>query len=305
MPQAPAQRDTRQASAVAQLVRLHHRRRGWAFVAAGSAIGLAVSGGIDVSLPGGHTGTAETLSAIPVFALAALAVAGLVVVIVDTSLIHRADAALQVSAKATVSHYPWYAHAHRWPPRHPASWVAATFMLLAMTSITVYIVPQEVNAWAYVVGAAKQDTFNPVSYSTSCSIMGRHGLSCQTVTEGYLSRSGANVIWGSQVPLDRPFRVRDPLWTWDTGRILTNGNGSAISTIVAGLFFDGIALLLLYILVVLMRDTSPRRIQRRSMPAGADPGGIRRTHHPDRAHHSDGTRRRARRVHRQRSTRSR
>ncbi len=127
----------------------------------------------------------------------------------------------------------------------------------------------------------------------------------QTVTEGYLSRSGANVIWGSQVPLDRPFRVRDPLWTWDTGRILTNGNGSAISTIVAGLFFDGIALLLLYILVVLMRDTSPRRIQRRSMPAGADPGGIRRTHHPDRAHHSDGTRRRARRVHRQRSTRSR
>jgi hypothetical protein len=32
------------------------------------------------------------------------------------------------------------------------------------------------------------------------------------VTEGYLSRSGADVTWGSQVPLARPFSVRDPLW---------------------------------------------------------------------------------------------
>jgi hypothetical protein len=305
MPQAPAQRDNRQASDVANLVRLHHRRRGWAFVAAGSAIGLVVNAGIDASLPGSRTGTAVTFSTIPVFALAALAVAGLAVVIVDTSLIHRADAALQMSAKASVSHYPWYAHAHRWPPRHPGSWVAALFMLLAMTTITVYIVPQEVNAWAYVVGAAKQDTFNPVSYSTSCSLMGRHGVGCQTVTQGYLSHGGTNVIWGSQVPLDRPFSVRDPLWPWDTGRILINGDGSAIPTIIAGLFFDGIALLLLYVLVVLTRDTSPRRIQRRSTPAGADPDGLHRTHHPAEGHHGNRARRRARRGHRQRTARSR
>jgi hypothetical protein len=305
MPQAPAQRDNRQASDVANLVRLHHRRRGWAFVATGSAIGLAAYAGIDASLAGSRTGTAETLSAIPVFALAVLAVAGLAVVIVDTSLIHRADAALQMSAKVSVSHYPWYAHAHRWPPRHPGSWVAAIFMLLAMTTITVYIVPQEVNAWAYVAGAAKHDTFNPVSYSTSCSIMGRRGASCQTVTQGYLSRSGTKVIWGSQVPLDRPFSVREPVWAWDTGRILINGDGSAIPTIIAGLFFDGIAVLLLYVLVVLTRDTSPRRVQRRSTPAGADPDGLRRTHHPADGHHGNRTRRRARRSHRQRTARSR
>jgi len=305
MPEAPAQRDNRQGSDVTSLVRLHHRRRGWAFVATGSAIGLAVDAGIDASLPGSRTGTAEAFSAIPLFVLAALAVAGLVVVIVDTSLIHRADAALRMSARASVSHYPWYAHAHRWPPRHPGSWVAAMFMLLAMTTITVYIVPQEVNAWAYVAGAAKQDTFNPVSYSTSCSIMGRRGVSCQTVTQGYLSHSGTNAIWGSQVPLDRPFSVRDPLWAWDTGRILISGDGSAITTIIAGLFFDGIALLLLYVLIVLTRDTSPRRIQRRSAPAGADPDGVRPTHHPADGHHGDRARRRARRGHRQRTARSR
>jgi hypothetical protein len=305
MPQAPAQRDHRQASDVANLVRLHHRRRGWAFVATGSAIGLAAYAGIDASLPGSRTGTAEAFSAIPVFALAALAVAGLAVVIVDTSLIHRADAALQMSAKVSVSHYPWYAHAHRWPPRHPGSWMAAVFMLLAMTTITVYIVPQEVNAWAYVAGAARQNTFNPVSYSTSCSIIGRHGVSCQTMTQGYLSRSGTKVIWGSQVPLDRPFSVRDPVWAWDTGRILINGEGSAITTIIAGLFFDGIAILLLYVLVVLTRDTSPRRIQRRSAPAGADPDGLHRTHHPAEGHRGNRARRRARRGHRQRTARSR
>ena len=92
MPQAPARRDTSESSDVAKLVRLHHRRRGWAWVATGSVIGLVVYAGIDVNLSGNLTGTAETLSVIPVFVLFALVVAGLVVVIVDTSRIHRADA---------------------------------------------------------------------------------------------------------------------------------------------------------------------------------------------------------------------
>jgi hypothetical protein len=62
---------------VAKLVTLHHRRRGWAWVAVGSAIGLAVYLGIDASLFESLTGTAETLSVIPVFVLLALVLAGL------------------------------------------------------------------------------------------------------------------------------------------------------------------------------------------------------------------------------------
>ena len=42
MPQAPARRATSESSDVAKLVRLHHRRRGWAWVAIGSVIGLVV-----------------------------------------------------------------------------------------------------------------------------------------------------------------------------------------------------------------------------------------------------------------------
>ena len=173
MPQAPARRATSDSSDVAKVVRLHHRRRGWAWVAIGSVIGLAVYAGIDVNLSGNLTGTAGILSVIPVYVLLALVLVGLVVVIVDTARIHRADAAVRVSAKGSVSHHPLYAHAHRYPPRHHGSWVFAIVMLVAMTGITVALLPVQVNSWAYVFGAENQDTFNPVSYGQSCTNLPR------------------------------------------------------------------------------------------------------------------------------------
>jgi hypothetical protein len=298
MPQAPARQTAGESSDVAKLVRLHHRRRGWAWVAAGSVIGLVVYLGIGVNLFEKRSGTAGILSGIPVLVLLVLVLAGLVVVTVDTARIHRADAAVRVSAKGNVSHYPLYAQAHRYPPRHHGSWVFAIVMLAAMTGITVFFLPAEVNSWAYVVGAENQDTFNPVSYGQVCSVgVGRGGGGCHTVTEGYLSRSGADVTWGSQVPLGQPFSVRDPLWAWGRGRTLISGGGPAVANIIGGLFFAGATLLLLYVLVVIVRDTPSRRTQRMSVPAGAHPGGARRTNHPDRGQHGSSVRHPARRGH--------
>jgi hypothetical protein len=293
MPQAQARRDASESSDVATLVRLHHRRRGWAWVAIGSVIGLAVYLGIDANLLENLSGTAGILSVIPVFVLLALVLAGLVVVIVDTSRIHRADTAVRVSAKSSVSHYPLYAHAHRYPPRHRGSWVFAIVMLVAMTGIAVFILPAEVNSWAYAVGAENQDTFNPVSYSQVC-LPAPRGRGCHVVTEGYLSKSGAHVTWGSQVPLGQPITVGDPLWAWGSGRTLISADGSAIGTIIAGLFFDGVTLLLVYVLVVIVRDP-PRRKDRISAPVGAAPGRDRRARQPDRGHQGSGVRSRARR----------
>jgi hypothetical protein len=293
MPQAPARRDASKSSDVAKLVRWHHRRRGWAWVAAGSVIGLVVYAGIDVILFENLTGTAETLSVIPVLVLLALVLAGLVVVIVDTSRIHRADAAVRESAKGSVSHYPLYAHAHSYPPRHRGSWVFVIVVLVAMTGLAVFLLPAQVNSWAYVVGAENRDTFNPVSYGPACLNVSHRG--CRIVTEGYLSRSGANVTWGSQVPLGQPFSVRDPLWAWGSGRTLISGDGSAIPTIIAGLFFDGMALLLLYIVVVIMREAPSEQSQPMPVPAGADPGEVRQRRHPDLGHHGSGASRRSRR----------
>jgi hypothetical protein len=294
MPQAPARRAASKPPAVAQLVTLHHRRRGWAWVAIGSAIGLAVYAGIDVNLFDNPAGSAGTLSVIAVLVLLALVLAGLVMVIVDTTRIHRADAAVQVSAKSSVSHHPVYAHAHRYPPRHRGSWVFAIVMLAAMTGITVALLPAEVNSWAYVTGAENQDTFHPVSYSQACvGIHSRYGpTGCHTVTEGYLSNSGADVTWTGMVPLGQPFSVRDPLWAWGRGRILLTSDGAAIANIIAGLFFNGAALLFLYILVVIVRDTPSGRSQRTPVPAGAASGRVSRTPHPARGHHGSGARRR-------------
>ena len=212
----PARRDSSEPADVAQVVRLHHRRRGWAWVAVGGVIGLAVYVGIGINLFENLTGTAEILGVIPVFVLLALVLAGLVVVIVDTSRIRRADSAVQASAKGSVSHYPLYAHAHRYPPRHHGSWVFVIFLLATMTGIAIFILPAEVNAWGYVVGAANQDTFNPVSYAQSCSGGVGHGVSCHTVTEGYLSRSGANVTLGQ--PGDARPAVQRPRAALGLGR---------------------------------------------------------------------------------------
>jgi hypothetical protein len=77
MPQAPARRTTSESSDVAKLVGLHHRRRGWAWVATGSVVGLVVYVGSDVNSFENLTGTAGTLSVIPVLVLLALVLAGL------------------------------------------------------------------------------------------------------------------------------------------------------------------------------------------------------------------------------------
>jgi hypothetical protein len=295
MPQAPARRAISKSSDVARLVRLHHRRRGWAWVATGSVIGLAMYAGIGVNLFGNLTGTTETLGVIPVFVLLALVLAGLAVVIVDTARLHRADPAIRASAKGSVSHHPLYAHAHTYPPRHHGSWVFVMVMLVAMAGIAAALLPAQVNSWAYVAGAEHQDTFNPVAYGQACSKVSRGGGGCHQVTEGYLSASGAHVDWGSPVPLGQPFSVRDPLWAWGTGRNLTSGDGSAIPTIIAGLFFDGVTLLLLYAVVVMVRHTSSRPSRRMPVPAGAAPSGVRGTQYSGRGHHGSGVRRPARR----------
>jgi hypothetical protein len=108
---------------------------------------------------------------------------------------------------------------------------------------------------------------------------------------GDLSRTGARATWGVQVPLGQPFGVRDPLWNWGTGRTLTSGDGSAIPNIIAGLFFDGIAVLLGYILVVIGRHN-----REAAVAAPADPVMAHRPPpHPGRGHHGSGAHHPARR----------
>ncbi len=109
---------------------------------------------------------------------------------------------------------------------------------------------------AYLAGAENRDTFNPVSYGQSC---GKGG--CHTVTEGFLSGSGADVTWDGQAPLGQPFTVREPLWAWGTGRNLITGNGPAIAMLVVGLFFNAFTILLVLALAGGVRHMQSRRRQ--------------------------------------------
>ena len=88
------------------IVRLHHRRCGWTWVAVCSLIGLVVYVAVGAHLFDNLSGTSELLSMIPGFVLLALVLTGLIVAIVDTVRLRRADAAVRATARANVSHCP-------------------------------------------------------------------------------------------------------------------------------------------------------------------------------------------------------
>jgi hypothetical protein len=247
---------------VDRIVTLHHRRRGWAWVGFGSLIGLVAYFILGVALFDNLSGAAETVSFVPIFVLLALMLVGLITALVDTVRLRRFDAEARRTAKARVDHHPVYAHAHRYPPRHRGSWVFALLMLVAMTGLTVIFLPGEVNSVAYLTGVESHDTFNPVNYAQACSRGG-----CSTVTEGFLSNSGANVTWDSQVPLGRSFPVRVPVWNWGIGHSLISSDGRAVVGLVIGLVLNAFSVIMLLTLFMLMRTM--RKIRKPLSPAAA------------------------------------
>jgi hypothetical protein len=247
---------------VDRIVTLHHRRRGWAWVGFGSLIGLVAYFVLGAALFDNLTGTAETVSLVPIFILLALMLVGLITALVDTVRLRRFDQEARREAKARVDHHPLYAHAHRYPPRHRGSWVFALVMLVAMTGLTVIFLPGEVNGVAYLAGVESHDTFNPVNYAQACS-----KGSCSTVTEGFLSRSGAEVTWDAQVPLGQSFPVRVPVWNWGIGHSLISSDGRAIAGLVLGLVFDAFTAFMLFGFFVLMRTM--RKLRKPLSPAAA------------------------------------
>lgn len=68
------------------------------------------------------------------------------------------------------------------------------------------------------------------------------------MTNGYLQAPGdPRVTWPGAVPLGVPFQVRQPLMNWGFGAQLIDGDGGAVGSIFAGLFFDGVSVLVLFL----------------------------------------------------------
>jgi hypothetical protein len=241
---------------VAATERLLHRRHGWAWITVLSLIGFVGYAVIGTLFFPHRAGTVGDISRAIVLVLLGLAAAGLIVVIVDTVRLHRLDAPVRAQALGGVVHHPAVAHAYRYPPKHPIAGVFGKLLLALWIALTISFLPNQVNAVAFLAGAGHATPFFPSSYAQEC---GRGG--CTTVTDGTVESGNGivNATWPYQVPLDRPFSVREPVWAGYGTVQLVGSDGNAVISVIVGLFFDVIAVIALVSFVVMIRHWLLRR----------------------------------------------
>lgn len=250
-------------TAVADTVRLLHRRRGWIWATVIGAVAWVALVGLVGALAPDASGAGEDIFAIFVLLLSAAVIAGVIAIVVDTVRLRRRHPGTQQQARQRTAHYPVRAHAYSYPPRHRFVWIWGWIIMAALLGLGVAALPALVNGVAYLAGAESTSTFLPTSYSQDC---GRY--SCKTVTDGILA-NGASATWPEQVPLIEPFRVHVPVMNWGFGSELTNGDSGAIGSIFAGVLFDSFAALEVFFIVKLVRGWWKRRQQHRQM-TGSD-----------------------------------
>lgn len=253
-----------------KIVRLHHRRRGWAWAGFGSLIGLVVYFVIGDMLFNGLAGTILYLTYIPLLVLFVIAVVGIVAVIADTVRLAAVSREVRAAARPRVEHHPVYAHVHR-GPKHVGSWIAGLLVLAAMTALMVVVLPMEVNGVAYLTGAAPRATFHAVRHERDC---GKGG--CSINTDGYLTPSGIKTTLIGDVPIGSSESTREPAWHWLTGTISIDSTGGAVGELVMGLFPDLIAGFTVYnIVMAMMFGRKFARRSRQHAATAAGPTGVR------------------------------
>jgi hypothetical protein len=247
---------------VAATVRLLHRRHGWARVGVTSFFAFVLAyGGYANAESQGAPAPSWFLDMIIV--LGALTAASIVAAVVDTVLLRRRPPAVRAQAVPIAAHHPSRPHAHHYPPRHLVTWSLVWVGLILILVVAVVSVPAVVDGTAYLAGAGKTVTFDPISYQTNCD-----RYSCGTVTDGILETGGAGVSasWQNVVPLGRPFQVREPVWRWGLGLALIDSDKTAVIALVVSLLIEGVAVLVLVRLVRLGRNWRRYR-QQRTAPA--------------------------------------
>jgi len=219
---------------VGSIVFLRHRRRGWAWTLGASLVAFIAFVAIGTILWPGGTGAASVISGFTVILLLALAVVALTAVITDTVRLRRRERSVRANAASRTSQRPEPLHLFRVPGRRRAVEVAGWVALATFPLLTVLILPDQVDAVAYLAGAGKTVTFLPQSYEPVC---GRFG--CQTWTDGVLQTSPpAKATWPNQAPLGQPFSVRQPWWNgWGHHPDLMNA-GAAASAIGGALLAE-------------------------------------------------------------------
>lgn len=232
---------------LAGAVRLVRRRRRWGWTAGGGFIAFLVAISVYSNQYSDATDSGPAAVLAIAMALGALTVTGLVVVVATSVLLGRRSKAQRAQAVSYAERKPGNGSRSG---RHDLA-LASGLLVVAMGAAVLFL-PGLVNGTSYLAGG-NMATFVPQSYTESCSYHGNGA--CSTVTIGILKTGGADVrsTWPDEVPLGRPFRVREPVWTWGVGAALIDGDGIAVGAALISLLFDGLAVLAAIFFVTVVR----------------------------------------------------
>ena len=133
-------------------------------------------------------------------------------------------------ARQSARHYP------RWNALFQVVLWAGMAMIVAVAVVSV---PAVVNGVAYLAGAEKTVIFDPVSHETVCHTRG----GCEVVTEGVMETGGqgTEASWPHEVPLGKPFPIRQPFWRWGLGAALIDSAVIAVVAIFLSLLIQAFA----------------------------------------------------------------
>jgi hypothetical protein len=243
-------------------VRLLHRREGWSRTAVTCLIAFILAGGGYSSAESQGTPPPSWFGVL-VIVLAALTIVAIVAAAVDSALLRRKPPTVRAQAAPLAARHPSRPRPHHYPPRHRVSWAVRWIGMLLILLVAVVSVPAVVDGVAYLAGAGKTVTFDPVSYQTNCD-----QYSCQTSTDGVLQTggTGTDATWPHVVPLGRPFGVREPVWRWGLGAALIDSDGIAVGAVLVSLLIEGAGVLVVAYFVRLARNWLRHR-ERRTAPA--------------------------------------
>jgi hypothetical protein len=247
---------------VAATVRLLHRRRRWAWTSAASLVAFVAYLLVTVNFfynALSTAGLASDIAGVVLIALFAVVVIALVVLIVDTVRVNLRDPQVRAQARGRIAGHPVPV---RHQPRHVLFWIVLVVLILPAPAS----LPYQVNGYAYALGAGPSVTFLPQSHEQWC---GRSG--CSTVTDGtLLTQPPVSAVWQYDVPLGRPFAVRQPVWDGLGSVDLMNGSQAA-AAIGIGLFFDVLAVLIIGWIVLTVRHRR-RSARKADLVSTAPPG---------------------------------
>ena len=243
---------------VAATVRLLHRRHGWSRAAITGLIAFALTYGAYTNAQRQGSTPPSWFLAIAI-ALGVLTLGSIVVAAVDSVLLRRKPPAVLAQAAPLAARHRSRPHARHYPPRQRVLWVFRWVGILLILVAAVVSVPAVIDGAAYLAGAGRSVTFDPVSYQTHCD-----QYSCQTSTEGILETGGPGVdaTWPAVVPLGRPFQIREPLWRWGLGQALIDSDGTAVAAVLISLLIEGFAVVVAIYVVMRARRWLRHRRQR-------------------------------------------